>query len=50
MGLADAQDPRVRPVSALVAVGIDYYAYPKAFLALGRKTSFRSAGLLLGGI
>lgn len=36
--------------SALVAVGIDYCAYPTAFLALDRKTAFRFAGLLLGGI
>lgn len=50
MGLAEAQDPGVRPRSVPVAVGIDYYAYPKAFLALDGKTAFRFAGLLLGGI
>lgn len=49
-GACRFSDPGVRPLSALVAVGIDYYAYPTAFLALVRKTTFRFAGLLLGGI
>ena len=50
MGLAHAQDRPVRPLSAPVAVDMNYYAYAMAFLAHDGKTTFRFAGLFLGGI